>query len=554
MFPFNNRVFGFHVGRKTDDKEKQLNRKSFALPNVDDGAVVIETGTGAPAGAWGTGLSFDQSITSEIDLINKYRDMATQSDIDLAVADIVDESIVTDSFGPPVSVNTDLVPFSDNIKEKIQKEFQEILKIMNFRKSGFDIFRKWYVDGKLYYHIILDKDNVSDGIVELRHIDPRFIRKIQEIERQRDPVTGTDIVSNTKEYYVYNPMGIIASGTLVTSSAVTMATGIKVEVDSIAYSHSGLLEPNTNIVLSHLHKAIKPFNQLRMVEDAMVIYRITRAPERLVFYIDTGNLPKNKSEAYVESIMTKYKNKVVYDANTGEIRDDRRFSTITENYWLPRREGGKGTEIGTIPGGQNLGEMEDVEYFRKKLYKALNIPVSRLEQDKSWNLGRSTEISRDEVKFSKFINRLRTRFSSLFDQLLRIQLIAKGIVSESDWINYIENNITYDFQSDSHFAELKELEVLSNRIDLVDKMSQYVGKYFTDKYIRKQILRQDDKDIAEMENDLASKKETSEQNPSADSMETGLEGSPELDDMESSPMDPETPEELPTGEEEEGND
>ena len=359
---------------------------------------------------------------------------------------------------------------------------------MDFNTKGHDIFRRWYVDGRMFYQKVIDRENPRNGITELKYIDPRKIKKVREVRKQRQQVT-LDIISEYEEYYMFNEKGV---------SGATSGSGIRIAPDTISYTSSGLIDQNRNLVLSYLHKAIKSVNQLRMIEDAMVIYRIARAPERRIFYIDVGNLPKIKAEQYLRDVMARYRNKLVYDANTGEIRDDRNYMNMLEDYWLPRREGGRGTEITTLPGGQNLGEIADIEYFQKKLYRSLNVPISRLESGNGFNMGRAAEISRDELKFTKFVGRLRKKFTELFSDILRTQLILKGVIAEEDW-GTIQANINYDFISDGHFSELKESEMLKDRIALADSMSNYVGKYFSNRYIRKNVLKQTDRDIEDID-------------------------------------------------------
>ena len=363
--------------------------------------------------------------------------------------------------------------------------------LMNFNTKGHDIFRRWYVDGRMFYQKVIDRENPKNGITELKYIDPRKIKKVREIRKQRTQ-RNLDIINEYEEYYIFNEKGV---------AGATSGSGVRIAPDTIAYASSGLIDQNRNLVLSYLHKAIKSVNQLRMIEDAMVIYRIARAPERRIFYIDVGNLPKIKAEQYLRDVMARYRNKLVYDASTGEIRDDRSYMNMLEDYWLPRREGGRGTEITTLPGGQNLGEIADIEYFQKKLYRSLNVPISRLEASTGFNIGRAAEISRDELKFTKFVGRLRKKFTEIFDDILRTQLILKGIIAEEDWPT-IQTTINYDFLSDGHFSELKESEMLKDRIALADSMKDYVGKYFSHTYVRKNILKQSDRDIEEIDNQI----------------------------------------------------
>ena len=394
-------LFGFRIGRKEEEQKlKDENLKSFVPPSLDDGAVEIAAG-----GAYGTYVDLEGSAKSEAELVTRYREMSLQPECDSAIDDVVNEAIVYNEKEPAISiVLDDLKGVGAGIKKKIHEEFDNILRMLNFTTNSYDTFRKWYIDGRLYYHLVIDESNPRAGIQELRYIDPRKIRKVKMPIKKKDEKTNTILTKGYLEYYIFHPRGINRSN-----------QGLKISKDSICYCHSGLLDQRMLLVLGHLHKAIKPLNQLRMLEDASVIYRLARAPERRIFYIDVGNLPKMKAEQYLRDMMVKHKNKLVYDAQTGEVRDDRKFMTMLEDFWLPRREGGKGTEITSLPGGQNLGEMEDIEYFKRKLYKALNVPVSRMEAENNFNLGRASEITRDELKFTKFIARLRNKFTTLFD-------------------------------------------------------------------------------------------------------------------------------------------
>lgn len=428
-------LFGFEIKRK---KEKEL--PSVVVPANDDGSTVVNSA----GGYFGMVLDLDALIKSENDLIKKYREVAQYPDCDAAVEDIINEAIISEDNKPPVNIVLDHVKMSSNIKNKIQEEFSKILKLLKFEDRCNEMFRSWYVDGRLYYHVLIDLEKPKDGIVELRYIDPRKIRKIKEIVKDRGK-NGAEIVKGVDEYYLYNDKGITEGRT----------QGIRLSLDSVIFVPSGVTDGNSGMTLSHLHKAIKPVNQLKMIEDSLVIYRITRAPERRVFYIDVGNLPKLKAEQYVNDIMNKFKNKVVYDATTGEVRDDRKHLSMLEDFWMPRREGGKGTEITTLQGGQSLANIEDVNYFQNKLYQSLSVPVTRLRQDTGFTLGKASEITRDEVKFSKFINRLRKKFSKLFLDALRVQLIAKAVISPDDWSEMdLEQSIKFDFMKDNFFFGL----------------------------------------------------------------------------------------------------
>ena len=483
-------LFGFTIGRTQKEKEAR-DKASFALPQYDDGALDV---SGTPGGAYATYLDMEGAAKNEMDLIQRYRQMSLYPECELAVDDIVNEAIVCDREEAPISINLENVNLSPDIKEKIQENFHEVSDLLRMRDGGYDIFKKWYVDGRLYYHIIIDANNTKRGILELRPIDALKIKKVRQILPPKDP-SDLQAPPRVEEYFSFNDGGI---------DGKKGGPIIRVASDSIAYAHSGLLNEDRKMVLSYLHKAIKPLNQLRMIEDAVVIYRISRAPERRIFYIDVGNLPKIKAEQYLKDIMTRYKNKMVYDAETGELRDDRKHMSMLEDYWLPRREGGRGTEITTLPGGENLGELDDVIYFQKKLYKALNVPSSRLEQDSGFVLGRAAEISRDEVKFTRFIERLRNRFGHLFNTCLEKQLILKGILTLNDW-RMIEQKIHYEWQTDSQFAELKEAEMLTERLNLLQSMNfadEIVGNFYSKEYVRKRILKQTQEEIMEIDKQI----------------------------------------------------
>jgi hypothetical protein len=424
----------------------------------------------------------DSIIKNENDLIRRYREIAQYSDCDAAITDIVNEAIVTDD-DKSIEIKLDDLRASDSIKAKIEDEFGEVLRLFDFEEFGPDIFRQWYIDGRVYYQVLIDPNNIKNGIVELRKVDPRKIRKIKNVTKQRND-KGVEVVIGIEEYYLYNDKGISEQTT----------QGVKMTLDSVIYCPSGLIDPNSGMTLGNLHKAVKPTNQLKMIEDAVVIYRISRAPERRVFYIDVGNLPKLKAEQYVNDIMNKFRNKIVYDATTGEVRDDRRHLSMMEDFWMPRREGGKGTEITTLPGGQTLGQIEDVQYFQNKLYQALNVPLGRLQPQQGFSLGRSTEITREEVKFNKFITRLRKKFANLLSDALKIQLVAKGIIREDEW-SEIKQFIQFDFQKDNYFSELKEAEVLMNRVQMLQQITPYVGQYYSFEWIRKNVLMMSDDDI-----------------------------------------------------------
>jgi len=485
-------LFGFRIGRKEEEQKlKDENLKSFVPPNLDDGAVEIAAG-----GAYGTYVDLEGSAKSEAELVTRYREMSLQPECDSAIDDVVNEAIVYNEKEPAISIVLDDLKTGAGIKKKIHEEFDNILRMLNFTTNSYDTFRKWYIDGRLYYHLVIDESNPRAGIQELRYIDPRKIRKIKQPVKKKDEKTNTILTKGYLEYYIFHPRGINRSN-----------QGLKISKDSVCYCHSGLLDQRMLLVLGHLHKAIKPLNQLRMLEDASVIYRLARAPERRIFYIDVGNLPKIKAEQYLRDMMVKHKNKLVYDASTGEVRDDRKFMTMLEDFWLPRREGGKGTEITSLPGGQNLGEMEDIEYFKRKLYKALNVPVSRMEAENNFNLGRASEITRDELKFTKFIARLRNKFTTLFDQLLETQLILTGVTTRAEF-REMREHIHYDFLEDNHFSELKNAEIMGDRLRLLGEVDSFVGRYFSQEYVKKYILHMNEDDI-KREADLI-KKESDE--------------------------------------------
>jgi len=488
-------LFGFTISRK-EDENSQAVQQSFTPPVNDDGALTITS-----AAYYGTYVDLDGSAKNEIELIGRYREMAMQPEIESAIDDIINEAICQDDDGKNIRMILDELKQPDKIKKSLQAEFNTVLRLLNYNQMAQDVFRRYYVDGRLYYHIIVDREQPTDGIKELRYIDPRKIRKIREVKKSKDERTGVEVANVINEYYIFNDK--VISG----SSSNFGPVGVRITTDSIINVVSGLMDSRRAVVLSYLHKAIKPLNQLRMIEDATVIYRISRAPERRIFYIDVGNLPKLKAEQYLRDIMVKYKNKLVYDAVTGEVRDDRKFLSMMEDFWLPRREGGKGTEITTLPGGQNLGELEDVKYFEKKLYKALSVPVSRLNPESSgFSLGRTNEITRDELKFAKFVDRLRNKFSNLFDQAMRVQVVLKGICTAEEW-DMMKENIYYDFIKDNNFTELKDAELMTNRLGLLQTIDPYTGRYFSQLWIQRNVLRLSDDEIEEMDKEIEMEKE-----------------------------------------------
>jgi hypothetical protein len=476
-------LFGFKITRSKDEGE------SFTLPSSDDGTIEVAGG-----GFYSQTLDVDGRDKTENDLIRRYRDIAIQPECDSAIEDIVSEGIASNEFDAPVALRLDRLEYSSKVKKRINEEFDRVLQLLDFNIKGHDIFRRWYVDGRIYYHKVIDKKEPRKGIKELRYIDPRKIKKVREVIKDRpDPVTGIDKQKQTLEYYLYNEK--------VVDNSATPQSALKITTDSIAFCPSGLVDQTKGSVLSYLHKAIKPVNQLRMIEDALVIYRISRAPERRIFYIDVGNLPKIKAEQYLKDVMSRYRNKLVYDASTGEIRDDRNHMSMLEDFWLPRREGGRGTEITTLPGGANLGEIDDITYFQRKLYRSLNVPMSRMEAEQNFSIGRSTEITRDELKFSKFVQRLRKKFSALFHDVLRTQLVLTGVIAEEEW-DRIKEHIQYDFLQDGHFAELRDAEILRERIDMLGQVEPYVGNFFSKTWVQKNILRQTDEEIEEIANEI----------------------------------------------------
>lgn len=488
-------LFGYHLGKVEDLKKKAEDIPSFVPPPNEDGSLEI-----APGGAYGTYVDLEGSAKNEAELVTKYRGLALQAECDAAIEDIINEAIIREDNKAPVTINLDKIDdklMPPKVKERVREEFKNVLKLLDFDNMAYDIFKRWYVDGRLYYHMMINEKTPRDGIKELRYIDPRRIRKVREpIKAVPKPQAGINTVMAPvayNEYYLY--MQVLNSGSAFAQS------GIKISKHSIAYVHSGILDQKNKMVLGYLHKAIKPMNQLRMLEDAVVIYRLSRAPERRVFYIDVGNLPKMKAEQYLRDMMTKHKNRLVYDASTGEVRDDRKVMTMLEDFWLPRREGGKGTEITTLPGGQSLGQMDDVEYFRRNLYKALHVPVSRIQSETTFNFGRASEITRDEVKFSKMIDRIRTRFNHLFDIVLQTQLVLRGVMS-MDEFKLIKEAIHYDYLRDNYFSELKDQEIMNARLGMLQVIDPYTGKYYSVKYVREKILKMTEEEIEDMDEQI----------------------------------------------------
>jgi hypothetical protein len=482
-------IFGFKVERKSQEATG-ANVPAFTLPESDDGSMVV-----SGAGAYGSYLDMDGQYKNEVELILKYREIAQTADCEVAIDNIINEAIVVDDTSPPVQIVLDKTDLTDGIKKKVRGEFETILDLLNFNNYGHEIFRRWYIEGRLYYHIMIDENDPKRGVVELRSLDATKIKKIKHVKQEKttDPTIAK---VNIIPVYNYNEAGLDKRS----------SQGLVISGDSIAYTTSGLLNPQKNTVMSYLHKAIKPLNQLRMVEDAVVIYRISRAPERRIFYIDVGNLPKLKAEQYIRDIMTRYKNRLVYDSQSGEIKDDRRHQSMLEDYWLPRREGGRGTEITTLPGGENLGQLEDVEYFQRKLYKSMHVPVSRLEADSGFSLGRESEITRDELLFNKFISKLQTRFSILFDEIMEKQLILKNIMTAAEW-SKVRDKIHYAFTSDHFYTEFKHQETMTQRMSLARDMEDFVGRYYSKDWYRTNILRQSEDEIVKQDELIAKEAE-----------------------------------------------
>src|SRR5210317_1442004 len=482
-------LFGFKIERLNTSQPDP--RQNIVPPQADDGTQTVPAGGFfAPYGG------FDDSARNELDLIRRYREVSLHPECDMAIEDIVNEAIVSNENQQSVQLDLNNLKYNDSIKKAIRDSFREVLDLLNFDTKGHDIFRRWYVDGRLFYHKIIDKESPRKGITELRYVDPRKIKKVREVRKNRvDGMPGSFAMTDKyQEYFLFNEKGIHPTAT-------SNAGGLQIATDAISYCPSGLIDQTNNTVLSYLHKAIKPVNQLRMIEDAAVIYRIARAPERRIFKIDVGNLPKVKAEQYLRDVMARYRNKLVYDAATGEVRDDRNYMSMLEDFWLPSREGGRGTDITTLPGGANLGEISDIEYFRAKLYRSLNVPVSRLEASQGFNLGRASEITRDELKFTKFVQRLRKKFTEIFNDILRTQLVLKGIIAPEEWDSMM-GDITYDFLQDGHFAELKQTELLRERLALANEMRDYIGKFFSVDYVRKHVLKQNAREVEEMDKQI----------------------------------------------------
>ena len=489
------RLFGFEIKRAKDKSDDKL--RSIVPPVDEDGAGYVT----AAGSHYGTYVNVDggEHAKDNIQNIKQYRAVSYHPEVDAAIDDIVNESIVSGENELPVTLILDHVEgLSDQLKKVITTEFEGVCSMLNFKELGHDVFRRWYIDGRVYHHLVINESQPKAGIQEIRPIDAAKIRKVKEVKKKKDEVTGASLVESVNEFYIYQEK---AGGT---------NQGVKLSNDAVSYVTSGLLDIDRKRIVSHLHKALKPINQLRMMEDSLVIYRLARAPERRIFYIDVGNLPRGKAETYMKDIMSRYRNKLVYDADTGKIRDDRKHMSMLEDFWLPRREGGRGTEITTLPGGENLGQIDDILYFQKKMYKALNVPVSRLEQDQAAGLlGRASEINRDELKFQKFIDRLRNKFSGLFLGILKKQLMLKGVITEEDWDTW-KNDIVVDYIRDNHFSELRDAELLREKLQTLDTMQQYVGEFFSKEYVMKNVLLLDDDAMKEMKDQIAQEKSSGE--------------------------------------------
>ena len=531
------RLFGFSI---EDSDPKSSSIVSPVPPNNEDGVDHYLS-----TGFFGSYVDIEGVYRTEFDLLRRYREMSLHPEVDSAIEDIVNEAIVSDSDDSPVKIELSNLNASEGIKKKIREEFKTILDLLDFDKKCHEIYRNWYIDGKLYYHKVIDLKKPQEGIQELRYIDAmkmRYVRKTKKdnknpgiLVRKNNEDPMDLIFPEVEEYFMYTPKLQYPNQA---AGGMNDSKGVKIAKDAITYCTSGLVDRNKGTTLSYLHKAIKSLNQLRMIEDSLVIYRLSRAPERRIFYIDVGNLPKQKAEQYLRDVMSRYRNKLVYDASTGEIRDDKKFMSMLEDFWLPRREGGRGTEITTLPGGQNLGEITDIDYFKKKLYKSLNVPPSRMDGDSGFNLGRSSEILRDELKFTKFVGRLRKRFSNMFNDILKTQLILKNIVTPEDW-EMMSEHIQYDFLYDNHFSELKETELMTERLNMVATAEPYVGKYFSQDYLRRKILRQTDEEIIE-QNKLIDKEIKSGIIPDPATIDpaTGMPFAPEGDDLGTPVMEP----------------
>lgn len=517
-------LFGYSLGKTPDvTKIENPDKQTLVIPQekIDDGAITITQGA-----YYGTYVDLEGSVRNELELITRYREMSLHAECSEAIEEIITEAVTEDDDGETVTINLDKLDVPASIKKKIQESFNKIKSLLSFQDLGEDLFKRWYVDGRLYFQVVIDKAKPKEGVQELRYIDPRKIRKVREIQKDRDPKTGIEYIKAVSEYYVFNDRGLTAQ-----SYTASVNQGTRIATDAIVFVPSGLLDAKSTMVIGWLHKAIKPLNQLRMIEDAIVIYRLSRAPERRIFYIDVGTLPKLKAEQYLKDIMTKYRNKLVYDANTGELRDERKHLSMLEDFWLPRREGSKGTEITTLPGGENLGHMEDVEYFQKKLYKSLNVPIGRLDSQQAGGgmvgLGRVAEITRDEVKFNKFINRLRNKFARLFDEAMKQDLVLTGVCSLEEWGKFRET-ISYDFKTDNNFAEMRDAELTRERVTLLAQVQPYIGVFYSVAWVKRHVLHLSDEQIEEIADQIDEETKSGELPLpiTAPGMEGGMPGQP----------------------------
>ena len=509
------KLFGFEIRRSRQASDKK--QLPSIVPPVDDDGAGYVTASGSHYGQF-INMDGDESKDNH-QLIMKYRGVSMHPEVDAAIEDIVNEAVTGSEMESSVDLVVDNIDTTDAIKKQIKDEFDGLVSMLNFNENGHDMFKRWYIDGRMYHHLVVNEANLKAGIQEVRLIDASKVRKIKEVKKKKDPATGASLIEGVNEYYIYQ------------DKPGATNSGVKISTDAISYVTSGLLNDTRKKVVSHLHKALKPINQLRMMEDSLVIYRLARAPERRIFYIDVGNLPRGKSEQYMKDIMARYRNKLVYDANTGEMKDDRKHMSMLEDFWLPRREGGRGTEISTLPGGENLGQIDDIIYFQKRLYRSLNVPISRLEQEAQFSLGRSTEISRDELKFQKFIDRLRRRFAHLFYDILKKQLILKGIITEEDWMAWKED-IYVDYVKDNHFTELKEAELIRERLQTLDMTQQYVGEFFSKAWVMKNVLLLDDEDVKKMKEEIADEIASGEVGADDDHINPGQDQQPQGDENE----------------------
>ena len=534
------KLFGFEIKRskKEDEAVTPLSQASVVAPTDDDGAGYVTS----PAYHYGMHLDIyaDLQVKDHADLIRKYRVMATHPEVDMAIEEIVNEAIVHPQYNENKVVDLDLdsVGVSESVKKKVHEEFAYILKLLSLNERAHDMFRQWYIDGRTYHHLVVDKNNLKAGLREIRNIDALKIRKVKHVKKKEE--NGITLVDKVDEFYIYSEKSASACAPQggqgwAANNANTQA--VRLSNDSVSYVTSGLLDEMKSKVISHLHKAMRPINQLRMMEDSLIIYRLARAPERRIFYVDVGNLPKGKAEAYINTLMTRYRNKLVYDQSTGELKDQRKHMSMLDDFWLPRREGGRGTEVSTLPGGSNLGEIDDIRYFQRKVYQALNVPVSRLEQEQAYSLGRATEITREEIKFQKFITRLRMRYAKVFTGILRQQLVLKGIITDIDWVDHFHNNIRVEYYKDNHYTELKDAEVLAGRLNLMDQATQYVGEYISKDWVMKNIFRFDEKERADMKLEVDKEIEDGDVDPDKE-RESGGDGYGEPQQPQVNPIDP----------------